>query len=236
MSVHAPRRTDAATALAIEPISGWRVWRLQRREGRLILLSATRDLSWPVAQPLEASCWLDHGSGVPDPGCRCGIYATSAPAVLSDANVLSVETCVIGAVDMWGSVVEHARGARSQFAYPTRLRLVCGRCLALGRGPVAPVRARQWEGVITARCDAHASGFLTTTAAAEVQQELLSTYLVDLLPIDRLSRAFGPVARKRHPLRSVGRTVAGAVFGGVAACSASSWPARPKGRDRRTGA
>ncbi len=104
--------------------------------------------AWPAGEALEAACWIDHGpSGVPQPGCSCGIYAASAPTTLTAANVISAETCVVGAIAMWGSVVEHSRGARSQFAYPARLRLVCGRCLAAGDGAVTPARAREWEGV-----------------------------------------------------------------------------------------
>ncbi len=236
MSVHAPDRRTTAT-LAIEPVVGWRVWRLRRVDGRLSLTSATRDHVWPDGDALEAACWIGHGeAGVPQEDCRCGIYAASTPSALPQANVISPETCVVGAIAMWGSVVEHARGARSQFAYPARLRLVCGRCLASGLGAVEPVRAREWDGVLTAVCDRHAGGFLTTRSATEVQQELLATYAVDLLPIERLQPAFAPPSDPWHPAREVARILAAAVFGGVSERSASLWPARGKGRDRRTGA
>jgi hypothetical protein len=223
MSVSAPDRR-APRALAIEPVVGWRVWRLQRVGGRLSLISATRDHVWPEADALEASCWIDHGAdgGVPHPQCRCGIYAASSPSILPEANVITPETCVVGAIAMWGSVVEHARGARSQFAYPARLRLVCGRCLTSGQGAVEPVRAREWEGVVMAACDRHEGGFLTTRAAAEIQQELLSTYVIDLLPIERLQRALAPVRDTRHPVRVAVNAVAGVVFGGVGTGSASA--------------
>jgi hypothetical protein len=236
MSVHALDRPGTGT-FAIEPVLGWRVWRLHRVEGRLTIVSATRNHTWPPAEALEATCWIDHGaSGVPQPGCSCGIYAASTPSTLTAANVISSETCVVGAIAMWGSVVEHSRGARSQFAYPARLRLVCGRCLAAGGGAVAPARAREWEGVVTAVCERHAGGFLTTREATDVQQELLSTYVVDLLPIERLQCAFAPAPRaRRRPLRSVGQTLAGVMFGGVGPRSAAVWSPRPKARDRRTG-
>lgn len=220
MSVQAPDRR-ATRALAIEPVVGWRVWRLQRVDGRLTLVSATRDHAWPAVGAIEATCWLDHGAeGVPQPACRCGIYATDSPSALPQANVISPETCVVGAIAMWGSVVEHVRGARSQFAYPARLRLVCGRCLAAGMGVVEPMRAREWEGVITAVCDRHAGGFLTTRAATEVQQELLSTYAVDLLPIERLRLALTPTLDTRHPVRKAVAAVAAFMFGGVGERSA----------------
>ncbi|HEY5861271.1 MAG TPA: hypothetical protein VIX62_13395 [Actinomycetota bacterium] len=234
MSVQASDRRTAG-ALAIEPVVGWRVWRLQRVDSRLTLVSATRDNAWPAADAIEARCWIDHGTaGVPQAACRCGIYATSSPSALPQANVISPETCVVGAIAMWGSVVEHVRGARSQFAYPARLRLVCGRCLATGMGAIEPARAREWEGIITAVCDRHAGGFLTTRAATEVQQELLSTYAVDLLPIQRLQRGLIPVRDTRQQVRGAVRAVAAALFGGMNAWS-TAWPVRPKGRDRRTG-
>ncbi|HEY6567296.1 MAG TPA: hypothetical protein VI341_07235 [Actinomycetota bacterium] len=216
MSVQAPDRRAAGAPLAIEPVVGWRVWRLQRADGRLALVSATRDHAWPAADAIEATCWLDHGAaGVPQAACRCGIYATSSPSTLPQVNVISPETCVVGAIAMWGSVVEHARGARSQFAYPARLRLVCGRCLAAGMGAVEPVRAREWEGIITAVCDRHAGGFLTTRPSSEVQQELLSAYAVDLLPIERLHHALTPAPQSRHLVRKAAGTVAAVMFGGV---------------------
>ena len=223
MSVQAPDRR-AAGAFALEPVVGWRVWRLQRVGARLALVSATRDHAWPAAGAIEATCWIDHGTaGVPQAGCRCGIYATSSPSALPQVNVISPETCVVGAIAMWGSVVEHARGARSQFAYPARLRLVCGRCLAAGFGAVEPVRAREWEGVITAVCDRHAGGFLTTRAATEVQQELLSTYAIDLLPIERLRLALTPAPDTRHPVRKAVAAVAAVMFGGVGERSADGF-------------
>jgi hypothetical protein len=235
MSVHAPGRRVTG-ALALEPVMGWRVWRLQRIDGRLSLISATRDHIWPPTDALEAACWIDHGAaGVPQSDCRCGIYAASAPSTLSATNVISPETCVVGAIAMWGSVVEHTLGARSQFAYPARLKMVCGRCLTFGLGAVEPARAREWDGIVTAVCDRHAGGFLTTRAASEIQQELLSAYMVDLLPMEGLQHAFAPADHARHPVRGAARALSSVVFGGVCAWSASAWPARPKGRDRRTG-
>ena len=217
MVVHAPEQTlDVPTA--IEPVLGWRVWRLQRRDGQLVLVSATRNDLWPAQQAFHASCWIDHGpQGAPQRDCRCGVYAASTPETLAAANVVSSQTCVIGAIAMWGSVVEHSRGARGKLAYPSRLTLVCGRCLVTGRGAQAPARVREWDDVLTAGCERHTGGFLTTKQASDIQQELLSTYSVELMPMEPLARGFAP---RQHDtaetLLWAGRLLAATVFGGRA--------------------
>jgi len=89
---------------------------------------------------------------------------------------------------MWGRVIEHTFGARSRFAYPARLRLVCGPCLAVGAGAVTPVRVLGEHGSLKAVCQAHWSGpTARADPAADVEAELLSTYGVELLPIEQLS-------------------------------------------------
>jgi hypothetical protein len=91
---------------------------------------------------------------------------------------------------MWGTVVEHARGARSRFAYPARLRLVCGPCLAAGAGAVDPVTVVDTGGSLTALCARHQLGVRGLSLPADqVQSELLSTYGVDLMPIERIARS-----------------------------------------------
>ena len=64
----------------------------------------------------------------------------------------------------------------------------------------------------------------------------MAAYAVDLLPIERLQPAFTPPTDPWHPAREAARVVAAAVFGGIGEWSASAWPTRGKGRDRRTGA
>jgi hypothetical protein len=90
---------------------------------------------------------------------------------------------------MWGTVVEHQRGARSAVAYPARLRLVCGPCLASGRGAVEAVSATDRGGPVVVGCRRHRPVGPGTRGADELQAELLSTYAVDLLPIQRVAGA-----------------------------------------------
>jgi hypothetical protein len=91
--------------------------------------------------------------------------------------------------------VEHGRGARSEFAYPARLRLVCGSCLAEGSGAVAPVEVVDSGGGLMPFCRKHLAGRNgPTVTASAIEAELLSTFGVELLPIERVDRSL----RIRH--------------------------------------
>ena len=71
--------------------------------------------------------------------------------LLGEVGCERIGGSVVGTVSMWGRVIEHTRGARSRFAYPARLRLVCGPCLAVGAGAVTPVRVLGDHGSLTGR-------------------------------------------------------------------------------------
>ncbi|MGE5225606.1 MAG: hypothetical protein ACM3OO_01895 [Planctomycetaceae bacterium] len=199
--------------LSVEPVLGWRVWRLERRAGRLTLVSVTRDDPWPAQEPMRAACQRGHTS--PALGCVCGIYAAGSPEDLGAIGILQPSTTVVGAVAMWGTVVEHRRGARSSVAYPARLRLVCGPCLSSGAGAVEAAAAADRGGPVIVGCRRHRPAGPGTKSAEDLQAELLSTYAVDLLPIDRVARAMrrpriaSPAtgarrtARSRNPLELV---------------------------------
>jgi hypothetical protein len=179
---------DVDPPLSLEPIVGWRVWGLDRVAGALTLRSVTRPDHWPARDVMVATCLRHRGWTVPDEHCTCGLYAAASPERLVPSGVLGMEGSVVGTVSMWGRVIEHTFGARSRFAYPARLRLVCGPCLAIGAGAVTPVRVLGEDGSLKAVCQAHWSGpTARADPAAEVQAELLSTYGVELLPIEQLS-------------------------------------------------
>jgi hypothetical protein len=108
----------------------------------------------------------------------------------------------VGAIAMWGTVVEHERGARSRFAYPARLRLVCGPCLASGAGAVDPMSVVDANGSLIAVCIRHRLGVRGPARPADrVQAELLSAYCVDLMPIERVARSMrtGPGPLRSNP-------------------------------------
>jgi hypothetical protein len=187
--------------LSIEPIFGWRAWRLRAVDGELRLISLTREDRWPAGEPMRARCSGHTGAGVPSIRCTCGIYATNSPADLAGTSVFTGEPCVVGAIAMWGTVVEHASGARSEIAYPARLHLVCAVCLHEGRGGVQPAVVVDSGSAVRALCRRHSFGRSgTSRPARQVQQELLSTYGVEVMPLERVARPL----RRRRIRRAVG--------------------------------
>jgi hypothetical protein len=100
---------------------------------------------------------------------------------------------------MWGRVVEHTAGYRGQLAYPDRIRLVCGRCFVARRDGVPTRIEHSDEGRVVPVCDAHATEGHSNVGGmtpAELEQEVLSAYAVDVLPLETLHRAglqAGPV-------------------------------------------
>jgi hypothetical protein len=172
--------------LSLEPVLGWRLWRLQRSDGVLRLGSVTRPDVWPPGEIMRARCPRDDDAG-PAVGCSCGLYAASSPENLARSGMLDAVTCVVGAIAMWGTVVEHERGARSRFAYPARLRLVCGVCLTAGAGAVDPVVVVEAGGSLVAVCGEHRANVEGAASPADqIQSELLATYGVDVMPIERI--------------------------------------------------
>jgi hypothetical protein len=147
----------------------------------------------------------------PQKACTCGYYSSSSIEDLAAAGVFARGIGVIGTISMWGTLVEHARGARSRYAYPSRLRLVCSPCLQLG-SIVDPVTVAGGTWLIPL-CDGHwRSRGEGHDPAPAVQAEVLSTYGVDLLPMPAVT-TFRRRARDLAPTvpRSRPRSWAGAV-------------------------
>ena len=113
---------------------------------------------------------------------------------------------------MWGTVVEHARGARAETSYPARLRLACAPCLVAGRGAIdSGVRRRDDE--LVAVCLRHAFGASgPRVSASDVQAELLSTYAVDLMPLERVSGRSRSDGRMERRPQDILVTLLGLVF------------------------
>lgn len=197
---------------SVEPVEGWRAWRL-RRDGRgeLSLVPAFHGVDWPPRQAVRAECQI-HGRRhrAPERKCSCGLYAIPDAALIGS---ISDGLGVVGQVSLWGRVVEHEYGYRAEFAYPSRLRLVCSPCLVDGERPAAPDRVVFNGEYLLPVCDRHAEdvkgkGF--PEPASEVESELLDAYAVELLPGDALPPAgaspefSGPVGwlrRRRRGLR-----------------------------------
>ena len=123
--------------LSPEAVDGWRAWSVVEVEGELRLSSLTRAEPWEPATPFVATC-PRRGHEAPGRSCSCGVYAAAEPEEL--ARLGRIAGAAIGQVSMWGRIAEHRRGYRAGTAYPSRLRLVCVRCLGEGRGvPAAAI-------------------------------------------------------------------------------------------------
>jgi hypothetical protein len=189
-----------------DPVEGWRAWRLVRRPDGGAALGAlfSPEERWGPRTAARAVCVIE-GSYHPAPAldCRCGYYAYADRRRLAGA---SRRSAVVGAVAMWGEVIGHDFGYRAQYAYPQRLRLVCGSCLRIGRDrPPRWVVERRDE--LTAVCARHAPRVRHRSArfpADRIEAELLGAYAVELLPPTGLSAP--------PPHRRLGRAI-GAFLG-----------------------
>jgi hypothetical protein len=193
---------EPAPPLSADPLVGWRIWRLERRDGDLTLVSMTRSIAWPPRSAIRAKCGRFERHPAPDLRCRCGIYATATVDDLARSGVFAPDAGVVGTTALWGTVVDHELGARGEFAYPARLRLVCGPCLNGGQGAVDPVAVVPRGETLLPMCARHqpkrSSG--TAAPAADVLTELLANYAVDPLPADRVERG---LRRRRLRLAQV---------------------------------
>lgn len=167
----------------LDPIEGWRAWRLMRTADGGVTLGSlfSPEERWPARRAMRAVCAVEGSyHRAPAAECRCGYYAYAHRERLAGA---SRRAAVIGSVSMWGSVVGHDFGYRAEFAYPQRLRLICGRCLRVGRDrPARWVIDRRDD--LRAACARHAvrSRRSTRIPALAVERDLLGGYAVDVLP------------------------------------------------------
>jgi preprotein translocase subunit YajC len=108
----------------ISPVVGFRVWQWDATG-----LKSLNGEKWFAHQPLSAVCRADacgsisglskathNPAELPDFNCTCGIYAARTIEHLRQCGYKKFG--VHGEVYLWGTVVEHERGWRAQFAYP----------------------------------------------------------------------------------------------------------------------
>lgn len=110
----------------IEPIYGWRAWRISRTVDGLRLCSIIYDDVWTPNEAFTATCQASsHSSGAPDTSCACGVYASrssgAAKRYATGRNDGLFIGRAIGIVALWGLVFAGADGWRATFAYPKRL-------------------------------------------------------------------------------------------------------------------
>jgi hypothetical protein len=108
----------------ISPVVGYRVWQWDATG----LRSLNGEL-WLASQPLSAVCRVDTSGSIaglskathnpnelPYFSCTCGVYAAKTIGHLNQCGYKRFG--VHGEVYLWGTVVEHERGWRAEFAYP----------------------------------------------------------------------------------------------------------------------
>jgi hypothetical protein len=109
----------------LEPIVGWRAWRVARHGEDLVLLSGVYDVRWEPGHEVSASCHAGRRHAAPTRRCRCGVYAVREPAgavrYLIGRDEREVVHRVIGQVALWGRVIEGDGGWRAEHAYPVRI-------------------------------------------------------------------------------------------------------------------
>jgi hypothetical protein len=103
----------------ISPIIGHRVWRWDAAG-----LRSLNGKRWSPRQPVAAKCGAGNAHDAHDPprlDCTCGVYASKTREHLRGTGYERVG--IRGEVHLWGTVVEHEFGYRSEFAYPKTLFL-----------------------------------------------------------------------------------------------------------------
>jgi hypothetical protein len=120
---------------AVEPVVGWRSWRVVDSPDGLVLVSACRPTRWPPRRPAQGSCET-RGHAEPPPDCTCGIYAAAQPLLpvtylpphvkatetIRTQAILGYDVVMgVGLAALWGVVVECPFGWRAQYGYPRAL-------------------------------------------------------------------------------------------------------------------
>jgi hypothetical protein len=121
------------TTLYLNPLIGWRAWRIGRIGEDYCLRSMVNDIKWPYLERLDAECLrtptahCDHGRDeiIPSFHGQCGIYGDLTLQdlhwSLSRMPRDSVTSYLIGEVKLWGDLVEFERGWRATRAYPASI-------------------------------------------------------------------------------------------------------------------
>jgi hypothetical protein len=108
---------------AAEPVTGWKIWRVEHEEGRTRLRSVLYGSLWVPGRPALAECKkvrrVRHEA--PAAGCECGIHAAKELAEWRHYLRVGSGERVFGRVLVWGSLVEGEHGWRGSHGYPVSI-------------------------------------------------------------------------------------------------------------------
>lgn len=121
----------------IEPLVGWRVWKVWRPSAKSEscpgLTGIILNTPWSPRRKISADHNFDLAAkcrGLLESGCSCGVYAFREPddafcyAMKVRDRLLGITNEVaLGEVSLWGRVIECERGYRAQYAYPRHIYL-----------------------------------------------------------------------------------------------------------------
>jgi hypothetical protein len=121
MRIGRPLRSWGAAEL--QPVVGWKIWRVEHAPERTRLRSVLYGDLWPVGGPLEAACrrLLRSGHEVPCRGCGCGIHVARELSAWEHYLAVSAETRVFGRILVWGATIEGSTGWRAACASPVEI-------------------------------------------------------------------------------------------------------------------
>jgi hypothetical protein len=140
-STHAPEghpeRASERIPDFVQPLIGWRAWKVWAPQTGPdpcpVFSSVILDTPWTPRRRISAEHSFDLGAkcrGLLEMNCSCGIYAFKDPIeafvylmkVRDRLLGMSVEVA-LGAVSLWGKVIECESGYKAQYAYPCHLYL-----------------------------------------------------------------------------------------------------------------
>lgn len=101
-------------------IIGWRLWLTSPRTEQLVSISA--NFEWPCREYPKSKSYFP---GYPNMGYHAYKNEEQALDAASQYRYSSIFPIVLGQVAMWGEVIEHEKGWRSEYAYPKALEYVC---------------------------------------------------------------------------------------------------------------
>jgi len=106
----------------VEPVVGWKIWRIEHSEERTRLRSVLYGSLWPPGRPAVADCKKLYRARheAPDLRCECGIHV--AKSLEQWRHYLAVGgDRVFGRALLWGDRLEGELGWRAATVYPLAL-------------------------------------------------------------------------------------------------------------------